>query len=269
MAPIKCPQCNGTGVYGTATCPICGGYGMVEDLESQLSELGARGEMLSGLVKKGVVDISTPEKQAQVMNILASGTFMLEDVTGAPDLAQGLVASDPTQTILINDGFVKGGRTYALRARGTEYLNETKRLGHDLDPGVNGALAVNTVTGTARWKRFNGLYLTFWRDAARTTKDTVNPRDLRLKIVENFPAGVLQAVEDVAAGLPKMPVATETIVYQVDAAHNPGHRLMSDIIMFRDELFLPRYYDVRLEIDPMPPATTTVVDAMVIMTILR
>ena len=231
MPPEQCPQCDGTGVYNSGPCDICGGVGVIIDsMDDILSSKGYAGE-LEEFVTKGVVDLGNKEKQIEIMRLLASGSFELEDITDYPDLNQNLVASDTTQSLLVNDGFVKGGRTYALRTKNTSYISELKRLGHDLDAAVNGQLTMTTATGSARWKRFNALYLTFWADAARTTREVVTARDIEFKDVETFPEGILQAAENVATGLPNERVATETMVYQVDATHNPTHRFKSDIIM--------------------------------------
>jgi hypothetical protein len=269
-----CPQCRGDGVLGQ----------MIE--QSNPNESLARNDALQKLLSKGVVDISEPQTQYEVLSLLSSGNFELEDITDSPDLNQQLRAQDQSQTIIINDGLVKSGRTYAIRAKSTSNVLERKILGYNLDNTVPPGpfvvpLNMNTFTATAgaanrtaRWKKFDSLYLTFWANAARTIREVTLPRTIQLTIVPNFPQKVLQANE-VMLGAPinapdpnQPPVLTQTMLYQVDATHNPTHQLMSDIIITRpDGIYLPRYYELNLYVAQV--AGPCWVDAFIVQKILR
>ena len=285
----SCPACMGTGMGPDGGfCPQCRGDGVLGNLidtggQSQSQELNTS---LQKLLAKGVIDISEPQAQYEVMSLLSSGNFELEDITDSPDLNQQMKASDSSQTLIINDGLVKSGRTYAIRAKSTSNVLERKVLGYNLDSTVPPGpfvvpLNMNTFTATpgsvnrtARWKKFDTLYLTFWANAARTIRETTLPRTIRLTIVPNFPPKVLQANE-VVLGAPinapdatQPPVITSSMLYQVDATHNPTHQLMSDIVITRpDGIYLPRYYELNLFVGQV--AGPCWVDAFIVQKVLR
>jgi hypothetical protein len=58
------------------------------------------------------------------------------------------------------------------------------------------------------------------------------------------------------------------MLYQVDAAHNPTHQLMSDIVITRpDGIYLPRYYELNLFVGQV--AGPCWVDAFIVQKVLR
>jgi hypothetical protein len=231
--------------------------------------------MIRNLLSKGVSEISDPQAQYELMNLLGPGSFELEDITDRPDLPPNL-QSDTTRTILVTDGLVKSGRTYALRYRPSDTMNEFKMLCYNLDGAVNPAgLVLPTSSPNARWKQFQGLYLTFWTTRNRVAKDTVTPRTIQLEIIETFPTLTLRPTEvdllTIAPLTQTAPQNTLTMLYQVDALHNPTHQTMSDIIVTAQNIILPLHYELRLTIQPiLPPGAATVIcDAFIMMKNLR
>jgi len=301
----RCPTCGGSGEYHGFFCPMCGGEGVVEDYMMTPAQTGQpndtqqRADILQKLLAAGVVDISDPVNQYQILNLLASGNYTIEDITDSPDLSPNLKASDNTQTLLVNDGMVKGGRTYAIRSKSQSNILEKKMLGYQLSDasGVHVPViaplvmetqnltdAINIGGRTARWKRFDQLMCTFWSDKARTIKNVVDPRLIQLKIVPRFPNKILQASEIVTQNVPPLPtnlpnplqpqVLTEVMLYQVDAFHNPTHQLKSDLVITRNPaIYIPRYYELQLTVTIAtgvgPPSGDCFIDTMIMQTVLR
>jgi len=297
MLAQRCPTCGGSGDYKGFFCPMCGGEGLVEDYmmtpaqsgPDRLSDTEQRSQALKNLLASGVVDISDPVAQYEILNLLASGNFTIEDISDSPDLTPNLKAIDNTQTILVNDGLVKGGRTYAIRAKSQTNVLEKKVLGYALDgtlpPGPT-VIPLNLTTEdqnaianrgrTARWKRFDQLMLTFWSNPQRTVRETALARTILLEIIPRFPTKTLQPIEGLTAVGPpyNLPdpnqpgINTSTILYQVDATHNPTHQTMSDLVITRNPaIYLPRYYELQLTINLV--GGPCFCDAMIMQTVLR
>jgi len=283
---------------------MCNGEGVVEDYmmapaeygPGQPSELDRRAKVLQDLLSAGVVDISDPTKQYEILNLLASGNFTIEDITDSPDLTPSLKAAGATQTILVNDGLVKSGRTYAIRAKSQTNVLEKKAMGYALGgtnphvpPIVPLVLETQTqdsqgsLSRTARWKRFDQLMCTFWTDQARTIPNTVNARIIQLRIVPRFPPKILQPTETLITNLgggtptnlpnPDQPaVNTEVMLYQVDATHNPTHQFMSSLLITRNPaVYIPRYYELQLTITLAGGVVGAdcFMDAFIMQTVLR